>query len=167
MNLILELFIVRLLPERVRYWRSETVLADADVAPDRVVRDIVEGRAPGSPVRAKRYLSHSTSWRYDPCGAVVLTYLVSIDNQEVGGGDQGLWRELHAADLNLACSEDPCLPQPQRLTERHVLSHAIRHLAFLWRDGKDKTVRQILGADAAVLFAKAAPALAGCITCGQ
>jgi len=153
MNLILELFIVRLLPDRVRYWRSETVLADANVAPDLIVRDIVEGRAPGSPIRAERYLSHSTSWRYDSSGAVVLTYLVTIEDGDVGDLDDSYWLELLATDLSLASSGDPRQPQPQHLTERHVLSHAIRHLAFLWRYGNDESIRQVIGSNATLLLA--------------
>ncbi|WP_248959916.1 hypothetical protein [Sphaerisporangium perillae] len=67
---------------------------------------------------------HSTSWRYDPSGQVVLTYAVCPDP----------WLELPAAELTymrVARGGAPATPTPDDLTVANVVAHAIRHLAFL------------------------------------
>lgn len=163
MNLTLEVFIVRLLADRVRYRRCELPLADRDMAPDCVVRDLVEGRLQESPLGIDRYLSHSTSWRYEASVGVVLTYLVCIDGSDPADED---WCELRADDFALALSDDPRRPGPARVGEREVLSHGIRHLAFLWRSAEGEAVRRVVPAEAAALMTRATSALAGQICCG-
>ena len=157
MNLTLEIFIVRLLADRVRYCRCELPLAGSDLAPDRVVRDLVEGRLPESPLHTDRYLSHSTSWRYEASG-VVLTYLVCIDGGTPAGDG---WHELRADDFALAAGDDPRQPGPAHVDERQVLSHGIRHLAFLWHTAEGAALRRCIPAEAAALMTRAAPATAG------
>jgi len=160
MNVTIEVFITHLQADRVRYLRREILLDDPDTAPDIAVRDLVETLFTGSPERRTRYLSHSTSWRYEASGRVLLTYLVCL-GAEVPLCADNRWCELHADDFNLAKSDDPAQPAPTSITEEQVLSHAIRHLAFLKLHACDETIDSIVPSDAVPLLARANSTLAG------
>jgi hypothetical protein len=158
MDLIVEIFVVQLLSDRVRYHCSRIALTDPAMDPDLIVRRLVEDKLPGRPhIPGGDYLSHSTSWRYEPAGAVILTYLVhavSIDFTDAAT------RELGMAELALSESSDPRQPRPVHVAETHVLSHALRHLGFLLRHG-DGTLGSKISPQAMAFFAGAVPALAG------
>src|SRR6266496_2556195 len=71
-------------------------------------------------------LLHSTSWRYDPCGGVVLTYVAAPESRP----------ELTArplAEAMIAASAGPGEPTPPRVGLRNVAAHGVRHLALLLR----------------------------------
>lgn len=158
MNLTLEVFITQLLSDRVRYCRREVPIDDSTVSPDLAVRGLVEGSRQDSPVCSAQYLSHSTSWRYEISGRIVLTYLVCLHDEDF---DVENWRELHVDDLNLAGSQDARQPAPDHITEQQVLSHAIRHLAFLRYHSTDRTVHDAVPFRAGPLLTRAMATLAG------
>ena len=67
---------------------------------------------------------HSTSWRCEDDGRVVLTYVAVSDPDPAAG----------AVDLSapaVVCSGDPLRPSPPGLHSHHVAAHAVRHLADL------------------------------------
>lgn len=158
MNLKLEVFIAQLLSDRVRYRRVELPLAAPNTPPDHAVRDLVEGLHPDSSIFVENYLSHSTSWRYEANGNIVLTYLVCLDDEDF---QDEQWQELHADALNLAGSDDACQPTPRQISEQQVLSHAIRHLAFLQTHTSDQVVQRAIPPRASALLSSATAALAG------
>ena len=81
---------------------------------------------------------HSTSWRYEAPGALVLTYAALPGPDHVATG------ELLEAPAVLS-SGDPLRPTPPEVHDHHVVAHAIRHLALLARE--DPTVRAVASAD--------------------
>jgi hypothetical protein len=93
---------------------------------DRIVRDVV-----GPPI-----LVHSTSWRRDH-GAVVLSFLVVIDEALVGAMDSA-----PIGRSELARSE--ATAAPRSIGHEQVIEHGLRHMAWLAAD--DPTVAGELSA---------------------
>lgn len=69
-------------------------------------------------------LCHSTSWRFERPGTVVLSYAVLPDPQP---GEPA----LPLRSPSVLCSGDPGRPTPPVLHAHHVVAHAVRHLAYL------------------------------------
>ncbi len=119
--------------------------------PDRCAR-----RLAGLPAAGPALL-HSTSWRYDQGGAVVLSYVAAPEVRP----------ELPARplpDVVIALSAAPDRPAPVRIGVRNVAAHGVRHLAMLMRT--DPVVRAGLLAFPPLAAAvwRAEPALSGQLT---
>jgi hypothetical protein len=80
---------------------------------DRIVRDVV-----GPPV-----LVHSTSWRRDH-GAVVLSFIVVIDERLVGAMDTA---PIGRSDL----ARGQATAAPTSIGYQQVIEHGLRHMAWL------------------------------------
>ena len=81
------------------------------------------------------HLLHSTSWRHEPGGRVVLTYACCPDPRP----------DLRAVPLRgetPARGEGPASPSPRRPRIEQVAAHAVRHLAFLRHT--DTVARQVI-----------------------
>jgi hypothetical protein len=82
-------------------------------------------------------LLHSTSWRFDDDGTVVLTY--------AGLPDPDRWAAAESVvDEAVAHPDDPRAPSPADLSVAGVAAHAARHLA--WLDRTDEAVAATLDA---------------------
>ncbi|WP_277440537.1 hypothetical protein [Streptomyces sp. SPB162] len=114
------------------YRRLLTGLARS-AAPDRTAR-----RLAGLSDDDDCHLVHSTSWRADDEGAIVLTYVVHPDP------DPDRPARTLADPHTIARSGRPGHPAPSDLTVDHVASHAVRHLALL--EGTDPAVAAFLAA---------------------
>ncbi|MCK2216044.1 hypothetical protein MF672_019905 [Actinomadura sp. ATCC 31491] len=78
---------------------------------------------------------HSTSWRYEPDGRIVLTYAVCPDPSP--------WLPaVEAPDLVIARGAAPATPAPEHVAVANVVAHAVRHLAFLVAE--DPVVARVL-----------------------
>lgn len=117
--------------------------------------------ASGSP----RCLSHSTSWRFEPPDTVVLSYIVCLPEHAPVCSQEpraSPWQEMRLHELQLAHGAMPDAPAPGKIEPRHVLSHALRHLAFLAQGpGADPIVSRHLSGRARRFLAQLPPALAG------
>ena len=100
-------------------------------------------------------LIHSTSWRWEPDGRVVLTYLAWMKDGRVGSGARPL------PPLSPPGATDPLHPRPVEIRELDPLAHGLRHLAFLVQTSRDGTVAAALGPDAIVALRRFEPELAG------
>lgn len=81
---------------------------------------------------------HSTSWRYEPSGALWLTYATLPDVSQSTAGV----RLVAPAVLS---SGDPLRPTPIDVHDHHVAAHAVRHLALL--SAEDPAVRSVAATD--------------------
>ena len=77
-------------------------------------------------------ICHSTSWRLEPPGTLVLTYAALPDPDPAGA------RALE--EPCLVTSGDPLRPAPVVLHAHHVVAHAVRHLVDL--ADRDPVVRR-------------------------
>jgi hypothetical protein len=99
------------------YFRTATGLLADGANPDQLAGALA-GARPGQ-------LLHSTSWRF-VADSVVLTYVAMPDPTPVGAVPLGPVTPLPYA-------EDPLAPAGVRVSERDVVVHACRHLAYLRR----------------------------------
>jgi len=100
-------------------------------------------------------LNHSTSWRWETDGRIVLTYLVWAS----AGSLRAAARPLPS--LQPPAPTDPLRPRRAQIRESDVLAHGLRHLAFLLAVDRDGAVADALGPRAAAALAKLAPDVAG------
>jgi len=100
-------------------------------------------------------LIHSTSWRWQSDGRIVLTYLA-------WAGDGSL-----AADARLLPAlappvpTDPLHPRPPEIAELDPLAHGLRHLTFLLSTSADGSVAEALGSRACEQLKRLQPTVAG------
>jgi hypothetical protein len=104
--------------ETIRYVRRMTVLSNRTRDPDTVARELAGGTE-------KPAILHSTSWRWEKAGTIVLTYLAYCENAEFRGVEpvQLAWDSLMPP-----LATDPQHPRPAEIREEDVLSHGLRHL---------------------------------------
>ncbi|MFC9973636.1 hypothetical protein ACFVH6_22350 [Spirillospora sp. NPDC127200] len=141
-----EVYLLRAEAGRLAYRRCAGALG-AREDPDAAAR-----RLAGVPGGAA--LVHSTSWRCEDDGRVVLTYAVLPDPERGRPA-------LAVGDVGLAYGESADRPSPVRVEFAQVALHAARHLAFLVEH--DPHVGDVVGRDAglAAVLASCAPGLAG------
>jgi hypothetical protein len=140
-----EVFSVALAGEKVVFARREGALR-AGANPDGRARDLAAGDIA---------LIHSTSWRWEKDGRIVLTYLAWAKDGSLTDGA----RPLPA--LAPPSRTDPLHPRPAEIRDLDPLAHGLRHLAFLLRTSRDGAVAAALGPRAAEALAKLEPAVAG------
>ncbi len=121
----IEVVVLRALPDgglAYRWLRGSAPLASS---PDECARALT-GYAHG--------VCHSTSWRLEAPGALVLTYAALPDS----------CLDEPAEPLRTALvvsSGEPLQPAPAEMAGSHVAAHAVRHLADL--AGRDPAVQQV------------------------
>lgn len=98
---------------------------------------------------------HSTSWRWEPDGRIVLTYLAWAGDGGLAPGARPL------PSLAPPGPTDPLHPRPAAIGELDPLAHGLRHLAFLLRTGTDGSVAEAIGPRACEELKRFEPAVAG------
>jgi hypothetical protein len=100
-------------------------------------------------------LIHSTSWRWEPDGRIVLTYLAWAGDGGLAAGA----RPLPA--IAPPGPTDPLHPRPPEIAELDPLAHGLRHLAFLLQTDADGSVAEALGPRACGQLKRFEPTVAG------
>jgi hypothetical protein len=144
MRVWIELFLVALDGPEVRYRRSLLDATGLARDPDELVAEHLACPGAEAPEPA---LVHSTSWRYEPDGSLVLTYLALVCCA-AGAENWSSCKDLGVVEL--PPSQAPQRPRPAEIRQEHVLSHGLRHLAFL--EQERGSVGFCLGAAAGVLL---------------
>jgi hypothetical protein len=161
-RVVVELFQVVLTDaEHIRYLRQERVLDRR--GPDAAVAELLQGPGKVAPFLAGTpAIVHSTSWRYESYGTVVLTYLAfgercSPESKVYSGA-----RTVAKGLLPGLGPTDPDHPRPTRIEHEDVLSHGLRHLAFLARrQGANQAFLDRLGERSRSFFVSLEPEIAG------
>ncbi len=100
-------------------------------------------------------LIHSTSWRWEPDGRIVLTYVAWVKDGTLGRAARPLPK------LTAPGPVDPLRPRPAEIRELDPLAHGLRHLAFLLRTSRDGAMARALGPPAVAALQKLEPEVAG------
>jgi hypothetical protein len=100
-------------------------------------------------------LIHSTSWRWERDGRIVLTYVAWVKEGTLGPAARPLPR------LKAPGPVDPLRPRPAEIRELDPLAHGLRHFAFLLRTSRDGAMARALGPAAVAALQKLEPEVAG------
>ena len=130
MNVCLEVFLVNLAGENAaRYIVLRKDITGDGRNPDDLVLDLTFNTDAGPvAISRKHCYIHSTSWRYESDGAIILTYLVYSDRMEFR---DNVGTVLKLEDVSVTVSEDATRPRPAVLVEEQIMVHGIRHLSYL------------------------------------
>jgi hypothetical protein len=159
MKTILEVFYLRIVGSDVRYQRKEANLSRKGGDPDRMLRSLIwqERRAPGEEIEEQEFLIHSTSWRYEKPDKVILTYAAYSDELKF---EKGKVHHLSLKRLRTLTKNSRRPRSPAEL-EKKVVSHAVRHIAFLIKTDNRDEFRNALAPKTVVAFKKIWASLAG------
>ena len=152
-RVVLELFAVS--PEAdgeaFRYVRRTADIVRDGRDPDTVAHSLMRGA--GDPA-----ILHSTSWRWERDGTIVLTYLAYCEDAAFPGLNPARvrWDELGPPPAT-----DPLHPRPPAIRETDVLAHGLRHFSFLVRYARDGRLAAALSPRSLAFFRAACGQLAG------
>jgi len=127
MQHILEIFLTKFDHEQVVYHRVEIDITQQTENPDELVLLAVQ-KYSSQIIGRQRLISHSTSWRYVEGGKTIITYIVYSDDFEFTPSTCSL---IDFSSLKILDSGDAAKPAPNNITVENVISHGIRHLAYL------------------------------------
>ena len=130
------------------FTRSEGPLVGG-INPDQRARELA------SEATGELRLIHSTSWRWESGGQIVLTYVAWAGNGDLAPSARPL------PELAPPGPTDPLHPRPPEIGELDPLAHGLRHLAFLLSTGTDGSVAEALGPRARERLRRFEPASAG------
>jgi hypothetical protein len=148
----LELFLVSPSGDKaIAYGRLSSELTRDSADPDTVARNLA------LPTCTLAIL-HSTSWRWEKDGTLVLTYLAYSEDPTCWAAEPS---RLAWSDLLPPQSTDPQKPRPAEIHERDVLAHGIRHLTFLVRYSVDRRIAEALSPQSLQFFQSMCGQLAG------
>jgi hypothetical protein len=159
MQTIIEIFYVRIFGDMVRYQRKQANLSKRGGNPDHIIQSLIQEKRRNDSGKAeeKEFIVHSTSWRYARPGKVLLTYVAYSDELEFRKG------KSHGIALKrlktITKKSQP--PRSQKALEEQVVSHAMRHIAFLIQTDSQGDFKRALKPETKKVFEKLWVSLAG------
>ena len=159
MKTILEIFYLRVIGKSVRYQRRQADLSQRGGDPDRVIRSFIHEKrhASSGKVEEKEFIVHSTSWRYAKPNRVILTYIAYSDELDF---KKGKAKSLPLKNLRTITKKSR-KPRSRGELEKKVVSHAMRHIAFLIQTGDQDDFKSALQPETVKVFEKLWVSLAG------
>lgn len=150
MKTILEIFYIRIVGRNIRYQRKVADLSKRGGDPDAMIQSLIreKRRAESGEVEEQEFIVHSTSWRYDLRGRIMLTYAAYSDELEF---KKGAFKSLPLKKLRTLHKKSR-KPRPQSELQNKVVSHAMRHIAFLLQTGDHDHFRSALAPKTAKVF---------------
>jgi hypothetical protein len=133
--------------ERLRYVHARGELTGGQ-NPDGLAKSLAADSAPELAV------IHSTSWRWEEDGRIVLTYLAWAKDGALSP------RAAAIPALKPPGPTDPLKPRPKEIHELDPLAHGLRHVAFLARQ-TDGGVAAALGPRSTRVLLRFEPEVAG------
>jgi hypothetical protein len=159
MKIILEIFYLRVVGKSVRYQRKLANLSQKGGDPDGMIRSLIreKHRSESGKVDQKEFIVHSTSWRYAKPDRVLLTYVAYSDDLEF---KKGKFKNVPLKKLRMM-SKKSRKPRSRTELEKKVVSHAMRHIAFLIQTGDQEDFKSALKPETIKVFEKLWVSLAG------
>lgn len=159
MKTVMEIFYLRIVGKSVRYQRKQADLSRRGADPDRLIRSLIheKRRASSGKVEEQEFIVHSTSWRYAKPNRVILTYIAYSDELEFKKGQA---KSLPLKSLRTITKKSR-KPRSRSELEKKVVSHGIRHIAFLIQTGDQDDFKSALAPGTIKLFEKLWVSLAG------
>jgi hypothetical protein len=159
MKTFLEIYYLRVMGKRVRYQRKQANLSRRGGNPDALIRSLIQEkrRMNSGEVEEKEFVVHSTSWRYERPEKIILTYVAYSDELDFKRG------KSHALSLQRlrTITKNSKKPASKDELERKVVSHGMRHIAFLIQTGDQNEFKSALKPETVKVFEKLWVSLAG------
>jgi hypothetical protein len=159
MKTVMEIFYLQIVGKSVRYQRKQANLSRKGGDPDRVIQSLIQEkrRSETEEVEEKEFIVHSTSWRYAKPDKVMLTYVAYSDELEL---EKGKAKSIPLQKLR-TINKKSRKPRSQVELEKKVVSHAMRHIAFLIQTGDQDDFKSVLAPATIKVFEKLWVSLAG------
>jgi hypothetical protein len=159
MKTMMEIFYLRISGKSVLYQRKQANLSRKDGDPDKMIRSLIQEKrqASSGKVEEKEFIVHSTSWRYAKPDRIILTYVAYSDELEFANGKP---KRLPLKSLR-TISRKSRKPASRAELHRKVVSHAMRHIAFLIQTGDQDDFKSALRPETVKVFEKLWVSLAG------
>jgi hypothetical protein len=127
--------------------------------PDRTILSLIQekNRDSAGEVEEQEFIVHSTSWRYEQPDKVTLTYVAYSDELEF---DKGRSQSFALKKLRTITKKSQ-KPRTRVALEKKVVSHALRHIAFLIRTDPQTDFKRALRPETREVFEKLWVSLAG------
>jgi hypothetical protein len=150
MKTILEIFYVRIVGQSIRYQRRMADLSKRGGNPDAMIRSMIREKreVDSGKVREQEFIVHSTSWRYERSGKIMLTYVAYSDELEF---EKGMFKSLSLKKLR-TIKKASRKPRSQTELQNKVVSHAMRHIAFLIQAGDQDDFKSALTPETVQVF---------------
>jgi hypothetical protein len=156
-----ELFEVALVDDDRLAFRRREIALDRR-GPDAGVAELQRGPGGSEPFfDGAPAIVHSTSWRFESDGAVVLTYLAFGEKPAARTVQRSDVQTMPWRDLPGLGATDPDKPSPTVLHHEDVLAHGLRHLALLARRVGNDRFAERLGKRSRSFFSTIEPEIAG------
>ena len=156
MKTMMEIFYLRVVGKSVRYQRRQANLSQRGGDPDRVIQSFIheKRRASSGRVQEKEFIVHSTSWRYAKPDRVILTYIAYSDELDFEKGKtKSQAKSLPLKSLRTITKKSR-KPRSRTELEKKVVSHAMRHIAFLIQTGDQDDFKSALQPETIKVFEK-------------
>ena len=157
MRTLLEIFYVRIVGKKVYYQRKQANLSKKGGNPDKIIQSLIQEKREDASAEEREFIIHSTSWRYTKPDKVMLTYVAYSDELEFKKSQA---KSLPLKKLKMITKKSH-KPRSQTELENKVVSHAIRHIAFLIQTEKLSDFKSALTPETKKVFEKLWISLAG------
>lgn len=157
MKTILEIFYLRISGTRVRYQRKKINLSRKGNNPDQLIWSNIRQEQRDTQEEEQEFIVHSTSWRYERPDKVLLTYAAYSDELTF---EKGKSKSLPLKDLRVIRKKSR-KPRSQAELEKKLVSHAMRHIAFLIRTDNEIDFESAMKPETIKKFEKLWVSLAG------
>lgn len=127
MRYFLEVLLTKIVDTDILYKQVKTDITDKTENPDDLVLLVVQ-KHNNAIIEKNRLISHSTSWRYVAGGETIITYVVYSDDFDFIEQEAV---SLPIEQMYIAESGDAARPGPKEIPLESVISHGVRHLAYL------------------------------------
>jgi hypothetical protein len=159
MKTILEIFYVRVIGNTVRYQRKQANLSKRGGDPNHMIQSLIQEKrdTAAGEVEKKEFIIHSTSWRYMQPDKIMLTYVAYSDELKF---EKGKAHTLPVKKLKTITKKSQ-KPRSRAALEKQVVSHAMRHIAFLIKTDKQIDYKSALTPETKKIFESLWVSLAG------
>ena len=157
MKTLLEIYYLRISGKRVRYQRKKVNLSRKGSDPDKLIWSHICQSQSDKPAEEHEFIVHSTSWRYERPDRVLLTYVAYSDELTF---EKGKAKSLSLKSLRTITRKSK-KPSSQAEKEKKVVSHAMRHIAFLIKTDAEIDFKNAMTPETIETFDKLWVSLAG------
>lgn len=129
MDLFIEIFYITIINNEILYHQDLIDITNKNMNPDDIVYNQIENTFGYKfDYISENFIIHSTSWRYDNTGKLILTYLAYNDNLDVSKIN---FKIFYLDNFKIAVSKQASIPKPPEIHEINIISHGLRHISYL------------------------------------